>query len=69
MAYTALITGASTGIGYELSKCFATDRHNLIIIARQEQRLRQIAEDFTTRFGIAVKVIAGISRNQTRLSR
>jgi len=58
MAYTALITGASTGIGYELSKCFATDRHNLIIIARQEQRLRQIAEDLTTRFGIAVKVIA-----------
>jgi uncharacterized protein len=58
MAYTALITGASTGIGYELSKCFATNRHNLIIIARQEQRLREIAEDFTTRFGIAVKVIA-----------
>jgi len=58
MATTALITGASTGIGYELSKCFAADRHNLIVVARQEQRLRQIADDFTEQFGIAVKVIA-----------
>ncbi len=58
MAITALITGASTGIGYELSKCFAADRHNLIVVARQEQRLRQIADDFTKQFGITVKVIA-----------
>ena len=57
MATTALITGASTGIGYELSKCFAADRHNLIVVARQAQRLQQIADDFTKQFGIAVKVI------------
>ncbi len=58
MATTALITGASTGIGYELSKCFAADHHNLIIVARQEQRLRQVAEELTKQFGIAVKVVA-----------
>jgi short-subunit dehydrogenase len=58
MATTALITGASTGIGYELSKCFAADRHNLIIVARQEQQLRQVAEDLAKQFGIVVKVIA-----------
>lgn len=57
MASTALITGASTGIGYELSKCFAADHHNLIIIARQEQRLRQVAEELTKQFGITVKVV------------
>lgn len=57
MASTALITGASTGIGYELSKCFAADRHNLIIVARQEQRLRQVAEELTKQFGITVKVV------------
>lgn len=57
MASTTLITGASTGIGYELSKCFAADRHNLIIVARQEQRLRQLAEELIKQFGIAVKVV------------
>jgi short-subunit dehydrogenase len=55
---TALITGASTGIGYALSKCFAADRHNLILIARQEQRLRQVAGELSGQFGISVRVIA-----------
>jgi len=58
MSQTALITGASTGIGYELSKCFAADHHNLILIARQEPRLRQVAEELTKQFGIAVRVVA-----------
>ena len=34
-----LITGASTGIGYELAKLFAKDRHNLILVARDEGKL------------------------------
>ncbi len=39
MANIALITGASTGIGYALSRCFAAEHHNLVLVARQEQRL------------------------------
>ena len=31
---TALITGASGGIGYELAKLFAKDHHNLVLVAR-----------------------------------
>ncbi|MBM4255847.1 MAG: SDR family oxidoreductase [Deltaproteobacteria bacterium] len=54
----ALITGASTGIGYELSKCFAADRHDLLIVARQEQRLRQVAEELSKQFSVTVNVIA-----------
>jgi uncharacterized protein len=57
MATTALITGASTGIGYELCKCFAADHHNLILIARHEAKLRQVASELSERFGVAVRAI------------
>src|SRR5262249_41235819 len=58
MAMTALITGASTGIGYELSKCFAADRHNLILVARHEAKLKQVASELSERFGVAARAIA-----------
>ena len=45
MPRTALITGASTGIGYELAKCFARDGHSLILVARGEDRLRRVASE------------------------
>jgi|GEM_PF-1859113 len=32
---TALITGATSGIGLELAKLFAEDKYNLVIIARK----------------------------------
>ena len=65
-AKTALITGASTGIGYALSKCFATDHHNLILVARQEQRLKQVAEEFHRQYGVTAKIIvADLARPET----
>lgn len=42
---TALITGASGGIGYELSKLFATDGYNLVLVARNATKLEQLAAD------------------------
>lgn len=53
---TALITGASAGIGYELSRCFAADHHDVILVARQEQKLRKVADELTREFHIATKV-------------
>ena len=44
----ALITGATSGIGYELAKLFAEDRYNLIIVARDENELRAKAEEFSS---------------------
>lgn len=41
---TALITGASSGIGYELARVFAANGHDLIVTARREDRLSQLAE-------------------------
>lgn len=40
-----LITGASTGIGYELAKLFAKDRHNLILVARNKEKLERAADE------------------------
>src|SRR6267154_698755 len=55
---TALITGASAGIGYELAKLFAKDRNNLVLVARSEDRLQVVADELQRRFGIAVKIAA-----------
>lgn len=52
-----LITGASSGIGHELSKLFARDGYNLVLVARNEQKLKQIANELKENFGISAKVI------------
>lgn len=54
---TALITGASGGIGYELAKLFARDHHNLVIVARSADRLTQVAAELQVHGG-TVKTIA-----------
>ncbi len=41
----ALITGATSGIGYELAKLFAKDGYNLIIVARTEDDLQRTANE------------------------
>src|SRR5579863_8644002 len=54
---TVLITGASGGIGYELAKLFARDRHNLILVARSAEKLGQVATELRA-YGVTVKTIA-----------
>jgi len=56
MSY-ALITGASSGIGYELAKLFAKDNHNLVLVARREERLRQLSTDLEDQYKIKTLVI------------
>ncbi|HEX3355042.1 MAG TPA: SDR family oxidoreductase [Terriglobales bacterium] len=53
-----LITGASGGIGYELAQLFAKDGHNLVLVARSESRLAQVAGELQRQFGISVKAVA-----------
>src|SRR5580704_5746178 len=54
---TALITGASGGIGYELAKIFARDHHNLILVARSADKLAQVARELQAH-GVTVKIVA-----------
>ena len=42
---TALITGASSGIGMELARIFARENHNLVLVARSGDKLRQLASE------------------------
>lgn len=41
----ALITGATSGIGYELAKLFAKDGYNLVLVARSEENLFATAKE------------------------
>ncbi len=54
----ALITGASSGIGYELTKLFAADHFNLVLVARNQARLDQVADELRARYGIQTRVLA-----------
>lgn len=53
----ALITGASSGIGYELAKLFAADHTNLVLVARSSSKLAQVADQLQGQHGISVKVV------------
>ena len=51
---TALITGASSGIGFELIKLFARDKINLVLVSRNETRLLEIKKNITSTYAIKV---------------
>ncbi len=53
----ALITGASSGIGYELAKLFAKDGKNLIIVSRNKDRLNQVKTEIENKYRIRVKIL------------
>ncbi|MGI4870637.1 MAG: SDR family NAD(P)-dependent oxidoreductase [Janthinobacterium lividum] len=54
---TALITGATSGIGRELAKLFAQDKYNLVIVARSQDELTQTAAELQ-QHGVQVTTIA-----------
>jgi len=55
---TALITGPTEGIGYELTKLFAKDHFNLVLVARNKIKLEEMASSLMKQFNIKVLVIS-----------
>ena len=60
-----LITGASGGIGLELTRLFAQDRYNLVLVARTGETLDAVAADLRSVHGISTYVIARDLANPT----
>ena len=54
---TALITGATKGIGYELTKLFARDSYNLVLIARDAKKLNEIKTDLNNEYNVDILII------------
>lgn len=54
MNKTALITGASSGIGYELSLIFAEHGYNLVLVARSADKLEDLKQKLESQYNIKV---------------
>jgi short-subunit dehydrogenase len=54
---TALVTGASAGLGKELAHLFAADGHDVVLVARSVSRLEELAGDLSKAHGIEAHVL------------
>ena len=54
---TALITGATSGIGLELAWQLAEDHHDLVLVARSRESLTAVAEQLCQVAGVGVEVL------------
>jgi short-subunit dehydrogenase len=53
----AVVTGASAGIGLELARVLARERHDLVLVARREPVLNELADELKDRYGADSRVV------------
>lgn len=58
MNKTALITGASGGLGMEFAKIYAREGYDLVIVARSADKLEKLRDDICAQYGRSVWVLA-----------
>ncbi len=74
MSRTALVTGPTAGIGLEFAHQLASRGYDLVLVARDEERLNQVAADLEQRYGVRTEVLpadltarADLARVEARL--
>jgi len=61
-SYTTLITGAGRGIGIEIAKKFAANKHNLVLTVRKKNQKKKL-ERLQKIFNVEIKILVGDLRN------
>ncbi len=72
---TALVTGASSGIGHAYARALAAQGFNVMLVARRQERLEELAEKIRQKNGVVAEVLVadlstnmGIARVEERIS-
>jgi len=68
-AQTALITGASSGLGVEFARLFARDGVNVVLVARRQDRLEALARELSEKHGVHARVHAADLQKSNEVAR